>query len=49
MPATLPRFGSATPIEPIVTALHEHGGIIVENVLDRDLLDPIELLAAGTP
>jgi ectoine hydroxylase-related dioxygenase (phytanoyl-CoA dioxygenase family) len=38
MPATLPRLDAGTPTDRIVAALHEHGGVIVEGVLDGDLL-----------
>jgi ectoine hydroxylase-related dioxygenase (phytanoyl-CoA dioxygenase family) len=38
MPITLPRCTAATPLDSIVTALHDHGGVIVEGVLDPDLL-----------
>lgn len=38
MPATLPRFTAGSSTDAVVAALREHGGVIVEEVLDRDLL-----------
>jgi ectoine hydroxylase-related dioxygenase (phytanoyl-CoA dioxygenase family) len=36
--AALPRFAAGSPPESIVAALREHGGVVVEDVLDRELL-----------
>ncbi len=38
MTAIVPRFAASVPTEDIVTALREHGAVIVEGVLDADLL-----------
>lgn len=38
MPTALPRFSASSAIDAVGAALREHGGVIVEGVLDRDLL-----------
>ena len=38
MTAMLPRFSATSPLDTVVAALREHGGVIVEDVLDRELL-----------
>ncbi len=36
--ATIPRLAGAEPVERIVETLREHGGVIVEDLLDAELL-----------
>jgi ectoine hydroxylase-related dioxygenase (phytanoyl-CoA dioxygenase family) len=38
MSPDIPRFAASAPSEPVVSALREHGAVIVEGVLDPDLL-----------
>ena len=38
MSASIPRLVASAPTDHVVTALREHGGVIVEGVLDPDLL-----------
>ena len=38
MAVRLPRVDARDPVDEIVATLEEHGGVIVEELLDRELL-----------